>query len=60
MTEITFLDVNVFMYSAGAPHPYKDPCVRILSDVETGVLAAAVNTEIFQELLYRYSRNDEK
>ncbi|MCI0555809.1 MAG: type II toxin-antitoxin system VapC family toxin [Anaerolineae bacterium] len=33
----------------------KDPCKHILSDVETGVLTAAVNTEIFQELLYRYS-----
>ena len=55
MAESTFLDTNVFMYSAGAPHPYKDPCTRILSDVETGALAAAVNTEIFQELLYRYS-----
>ncbi len=55
MAEPAFLDVNVFMYAAGSPHPYKDACVRILSDVETGALAAAVNTEIFQELLYRYS-----
>ncbi len=50
-----FLDVNVFMYAAGAPHPYKAPCIRILSDVEAGMLAAAINTEILQELLYRYS-----
>ncbi len=55
MAEITFLDVNIFMYAAGVPHPYKDPCVRILSDVEMGVLVAAINTEILQELLYRYS-----
>ena len=55
MVEITFLDVNIFMYATGASHPYKVPCVRILSNVEHGVLAAAVNTEIFQELLYRYS-----
>ncbi len=55
MTETTFLDVNVFMYAAGAPHPYKNPCLRILTDVENGVLVVAVNTEIFQELLYRYS-----
>jgi len=55
MAETTFLDVNIFMYAAGSPHPYKDPCIRILSDVETGALVAAVNTEIFQELLYRYS-----
>ncbi len=55
MVETVFLDVNVVMYAAGAPHPYKDPCKHILSDVEIGVLTAAVNTEIFQELLYRYS-----
>jgi len=55
MAEITFLDANVFMYAAGTLHPYKDNCVHILADVESGVLSAAVNTEILQELLYRYS-----
>ncbi|MFQ5614177.1 MAG: hypothetical protein ACE5H9_18805 [Anaerolineae bacterium] len=53
MAELTFLDANIFMYAAGAPHNYKEPCVRILADVEMGALAAAVNTEVFQELLYR-------
>jgi predicted nucleic acid-binding protein len=53
--EVTFLDVNIFMYAAGVPHPHKNPCVRILSEVETGTLVAAINTEILQELLYRYS-----
>ncbi len=54
MEKSTFLDANVFMYAAGAPHAYKAPRVRILSDVETDKLAATVDTEIFQELLYRY------
>jgi uncharacterized protein len=53
--QVAFLDVNVFMYAAGSPHPYKDSCVRILADLETGTLTGAVNTEILQELLYRYS-----
>lgn len=52
--ELAFIDVNVFMYAAGKPHPYKDPCIQILSDVENSILSALVNTEIFQELLYRY------
>jgi len=43
------------MYAAGAAHPYKDPCVRILAQVEVGTLEAAVNIEVLQELLYRYS-----
>jgi predicted nucleic acid-binding protein len=51
----TFLDVNVFMYAAGTEHRYKDPCLLILEDLETGGIAAAINTEILQELLYRYS-----
>lgn len=50
-----FLDVNVFMYAAGKPHAYKNPCLHILKDVETQALSAIVNTEVFQELLYRYS-----
>jgi predicted nucleic acid-binding protein len=54
-TPTVFLDVNVFMYAAGAPHPYKAACVRILADMETGALTAAINTEVLQELLYRYT-----
>jgi predicted nucleic acid-binding protein len=50
-----FLDANVFMYAAGAVHQYKAPCVRILTDVEAGKLPAVINTEILQEILYRYS-----
>ena len=49
-----FVDANVFMYAAGVAHPYKPPCVRILADLEQGKLATAINTEIVQEMLYRY------
>jgi len=52
---VFFLDANIFMYAAGAAHECKEPCVRILTEVETGQLTAAINTEIIQELLYRYS-----
>jgi len=55
MADRTFLDANIFMYAAGASHPNKVPCVHILSAIETGALEAVVNTEILQELLYRYS-----
>ena len=55
MSRVTFLDANVFMYAAGKPHPYKIPCVDILTDVEQGILQAAINTKVLQELLYRYS-----
>lgn len=54
MDKLVFVDTNVFMYAAGKSHPYKEPCLRILQAIETEVLSAAVNTEVFQELLYRY------
>lgn len=55
MEEPVFPDVNVFMYAVGQPHPYKNPCFHILKDIENQALTGTVNTEIFQELLYRDS-----
>lgn len=55
MEEPVFLDANIFMYAAGKPHTYKNPCLHILKDIETQELTGVVNTEILQELLYRYS-----
>ena len=55
MSDTVFLDVNIFMYAAGTAHEYKDASLQVLVDVESGVLPAAINTEILQELLYRYS-----
>ena len=52
--ETVFLDTNVIIYAAGTPHPYKAPCVQIMDDLEAGRLHAAINTEVPQELLYRY------
>ncbi len=55
MAEPVFLDSNIFMYAAGKQHPYKNPCLHILKDIETQSLLGVVDTETFQELLYRYS-----
>jgi predicted nucleic acid-binding protein len=52
---VIFMDASIFMYAAGIAHLYIEPCVRILAEVETGSLTGAINTEIIQELLYRYS-----
>jgi predicted nucleic acid-binding protein len=48
------LDVNVPMYAAGRDHPYRQSCITILSHIADGSLAAAIDTEIIQEILYRY------
>jgi predicted nucleic acid-binding protein len=66
-----FIDTNIFMYAAGKPHEFKEPCVDILSRVQfkepcvdilsrvqSGELNAAIDTEVFQEILYRYHHID--
>ena len=49
-----FLDVNIPMYAAGQPHHYKDACVWVMGEIARGRLTAVINTEIIQEILYRY------
>ena len=50
-----FLDTNVFMYAAGREHPLKAPCVAILRHVAQEELEVLINTEVLQEILYRYT-----
>ena len=49
-----FIDTNIFMYAAAKPNEFKDPCLDILSRVQSGELNAAIDTEVFQGILYRY------
>lgn len=49
-----FLDVNVPMYAAGKAHPYKEPCVWVMTEIANGRLDAVIDAEIIQEVLYRY------
>jgi predicted nucleic acid-binding protein len=55
-----FLDTNVFLYAAGAPHPQKDPCVRVLRDVAAGTLQGTTSTEVVQEILYVLDRRQRR
>ena len=52
--DVVFVDVNVPMYAAGKPHVYKEACVWLLTEIADGRLPAAIDTEIIQEILYRY------
>lgn len=47
-----FLDSNVFLYSVGADHPYRDACQAVLVRFAEGSLAAVTSTEILQEVLH--------
>jgi hypothetical protein len=49
-----FLDANLIMYILGGPHPLQDPSKRILNKIKQGVFRVVTNTEVLQEILYRY------
>lgn len=49
-----FLDVNIPMYAGGKDHPYKESCSWIMAEIAGGRLAVATDTEVIQEILYRY------
>jgi uncharacterized protein len=49
-----FLDANLIMYSSGGPHPLRVPCKSILEKIKNDTLQVVSNTEVLQEILYRY------
>lgn len=51
---LCFLDSNVIMYVLGTPHPQKTPCMRVLEKIRSAKIRVCTNTEVFQEILYRY------
>jgi predicted nucleic acid-binding protein len=50
----TNVDTNVPMYAAGKSHHLKEPCQRVILAIAKGELNAVTDTEVFQEILYRY------
>lgn len=49
-----FVDTNVFIYSAGAEHPHKNPSRRFILRVARGEVDAFTSAEVLQEILHRY------
>jgi len=49
-----FLDVNVPMYAAGKPHAYQQACVWIMQEIASERVDVTIDTEIIQEILYRF------
>jgi predicted nucleic acid-binding protein len=43
------------MYAAGADHPLRSPCRRIVRSIADGSFHAVTDAEVFQEILYRYA-----
>ncbi len=42
------------MYAVGGPHPYKDACQRLSAELMRGEHDAIIDTELLQEILYRF------
>jgi predicted nucleic acid-binding protein len=51
-----FLDTNIFLYAAGASHPLREACAKVLRRVAGGTLDATINSEVAQEILYVLTR----
>lgn len=53
-SRIMLLDVSIPLYAAGGAHDYKPSCVWVMTEIAQGRLSAAIDTEIIQEILYRF------
>ncbi len=49
-----FIDTNIPMYAAGKEHPLKSSCLDILNSIARDKMQAYTDTEVLQEILYRY------
>jgi predicted nucleic acid-binding protein len=49
-----FIDTNIFLYSVGRDHPPKFPSILTIQKIRDGSILAVINTEIVQEILYRF------
>lgn len=49
-----FIDTNIFIYAKGKDHPLKPACVAMIQRIGKNEITAIVNTEVMQEILYRY------
>ncbi|MBX7148949.1 type II toxin-antitoxin system VapC family toxin [bacterium] len=54
MNEPCFIDTNILMYAVGGEHPLKKSCQEIIKKIFDRSIYAVTNTEVFQEIAYRY------
>ena len=54
MSPTAFLDTNVPLYAAGAPHSHREPCIEVLRLAADYPRNFVTNAEVLQELLHRY------
>jgi uncharacterized protein len=50
------LDTNVILYALGGPHPYAEPCRRIVTLAGEGSLSPEAPVDLVQEILHHRAR----
>ncbi len=48
------LDTAIPMYAAGAPHPCRDACQWLMTEIAGGRVDVVIDAEVVQEILHRY------
>lgn len=48
------IDANIFIYAIGRPHPYREPCRSLLSQLEDRAVEGNIDVELLQEILGFY------
>jgi hypothetical protein len=48
------LDTAVPMYAAGSPHPLRDACQWVMTEIAGGRMQVVIDAEVIQEILHRY------
>lgn len=54
------IDTNIILYSLGREHPLKEPCRKIVAKIASGEIAANIDVEVLQEVLYVYTYRNER
>jgi uncharacterized protein len=49
-----FIDTNIAIYAAGAPHRYKEPAARVIDLIWQNADLFVTDAEVLQEILHRY------
>ncbi|MEW6245035.1 MAG: type II toxin-antitoxin system VapC family toxin [Bacillota bacterium] len=60
MTAAVFIDTNVPMYAGGRAHPYREAAREAIRNIVTGNINAFTDSEVLQEILYRYFAINER
>jgi predicted nucleic acid-binding protein len=53
---VILLDTTVLVYAAGAEHPLREPCRRLMRAHREGGIHAATTGEVVQEFIHVYGR----